>query len=184
MSLLAQDADDQEAFIPEKLLDAPIINVKWPEEFDQLGHALRLDYSTDLHNPQGESYTHRFTTGVKIYWPYQDYSDLDEHFGSKPAELPEPFDPMMLGYKIGSADRLYLITSDGRQMIFTRKDLPVVDEHANESFMVGTLDPSIVVYDPENNQLLIMPKGRGKKEPLFVIRGGGMHMTTGGMIVG
>lgn len=183
MQTQAQDAAP-EVFIPEKLLDAPIVDVKWPEDFDHLGHALRLDYSTDLHDPKGESYTHRFTTGAKIFWPYQDFSGIDEHFGGKPTQISEPFDPIQLGFKVATADRLYFITRDGRQIIFTSRDLPVVQEHAEESFMVGTLDPSVVAFDPENNQLLIMPKGRGKKEPLFVIRGGGFHMTTEGMIVG
>lgn len=170
--------------IPEKLLDAPVLDTVWPEAFNDLGHGLRLDYTTDLHSPDGapQGYKHRFTTGVKAYWPFQDLSDLDEGFGGKPHRLPEPPNPIMLGYDIASADRVYIVTRDGRQMIFVRKGLDVEPNDRNESFIVSTLDPSVVAWDPDNLQLLITPKGR--REPLFVFKGGGLNLVESAMVVG
>lgn len=193
MPLFAQDAE-QEVPIPEKLLDAPIVNPRWPSDgFNEIGYAMRLDYTTDLHPemaPLGDQdpedpirfFKHKFLTGVKIYWPFRDdLGELDQHFGGEPHRLPQPFDPIMLGYNVSTADRIYFQTRDGRQVIAVRDDLDVEPIDRKESFAVIPLDPSIVAWDPENLQLLILPKkGTSKKEPLFVIRGGGLNMSMGG----
>lgn len=167
--------------IPRKLLDCPEFqDLVWPYGFENLGKALRIDYTTSIHSPikVWEPYRHRFSTGVDVYGPARTRHAKDGNDGGQVYDLPPSVDPIILGV----VDRVYFVTPDGRQFIFSHPDAGVDEIDVTDSYLASDWEEArLLAWDVEDGQLVIASE-RGDVD--FILRGGLLQLSDDGMIVG
>lgn len=162
--------------LPRKLLDCEEFHqIEWPVAFEEVGSAVRIDYSTDIHDGELVPYSHEFDTGARVYAPV-----TASRFGEVSGlELEEAVSPIVMGV----ADRFYFDTKKGRRsrVIFHRSGIGVDEEDASTAGHMAEMDRPLMAWDLEGKQLLVLEDDGSVR---FVIRDGLLEVNEDGKILG
>lgn len=163
--------------LPRKLLDCEEFHeIQWPEAFEEVGQAIRIDYSTDIHDGKIVPYAHEFDTGARVYAPASS-RQCREGGG---VWLDEAIAPIVMGV----ADRFcFDAKKDGKRsrVIFHRKGVGVNKREAAEAAGVARMHRPLMAWDLEGQQLLVLEDDGSVR---FVIHGGLLDLNEDAKIVG